>query len=123
MGRLLEALGVPRERLTLESRSRDTYENAVFTKRLINPAPGERWLLVTSGWHMPRAIGCFRKAGFPVEAWTVDYRTSGRVDLWPNSHHHGRPAPDRFCDAGIRRAPHVLSEQPHQRPVPGPVSL
>ena len=54
-------------------------------KRLIDPAPGERWLLVTSGWHMPRAIGCFRKAGFPVEPWTVDYRTSGRIDLWPNS--------------------------------------
>jgi uncharacterized SAM-binding protein YcdF (DUF218 family) len=85
MGRLLEALGVPRDRLTLESHSRDTYENAVFTRRLIDPAPGERWLLVTSGWHMPRAIGCFRKAGFPVEAWTVDYRTSGRIDLWPNS--------------------------------------
>jgi uncharacterized SAM-binding protein YcdF (DUF218 family) len=84
MGRLLEALGVPRDRLTLESRSRDTYENAAFTKRLINPAPGERWLLITSGWHMPRAIGCFRKAGFPVEPWTVDYRTSGRIDLWPN---------------------------------------
>lgn len=84
MGRLLEALGVPKERLLLEGKSRDTYENAVLTKRLVNPAPGERWLLITSGWHMPRAIGCFRKAGFPVEAWTVDYRTNGRVELWPN---------------------------------------
>jgi uncharacterized SAM-binding protein YcdF (DUF218 family) len=27
---------------------------------------------------MPRAMGCFRKAGFPVEAWPVDYRTSLR---------------------------------------------
>jgi uncharacterized SAM-binding protein YcdF (DUF218 family) len=85
MGGLLEALGVSKERITLEGKSRDTYENAVFTKRLVNPAPGERWLLITSGWHMPRAMGCFRKAGFPVEAWTVDYRTSGRIDLWPNS--------------------------------------
>lgn len=85
MGRLLEALGVSKERITLEGQSRDTYENAVLTKRLVDPAPGERWLLITSGWHMPRAMGCFRKAGFPVEAWTVDYRTSGRIDLWPNS--------------------------------------
>jgi uncharacterized SAM-binding protein YcdF (DUF218 family) len=85
MGRLLEALGVPKERLTLENRSRDTYENAVFTKRLVNPQPGERWLLITTGWHMPRAMGCFRQAGFAVEAWPVDYRTSGRVDFWPHN--------------------------------------
>jgi uncharacterized SAM-binding protein YcdF (DUF218 family) len=85
MGRLLEALGVARERITLESRSRDTYENAVFTKRLVNPRAGERWLLVTTAWHMPRAMGCFRQAGFAVEPWPVDYRTSGRIEAWPNS--------------------------------------
>lgn len=76
--RLLIGLGVPKERITLENRSRDTYENAVFTTQLLAPKPGERWLLVTSGWHMPRAMGCFRKAGFEVEAWPVDYRTAGR---------------------------------------------
>ncbi len=78
--RLLLALGVAKDRITLESRSRDTYENAVFTKRLLDPKPGERWLLITSGWHMPRAVGCFRKAGFAVEAWPVDYRTSGSFE-------------------------------------------
>jgi uncharacterized SAM-binding protein YcdF (DUF218 family) len=81
MGRLLEALGVAGERITLESRSRDTYENAVFTRRLVNPAAGERWLLITTAWHMPRAMGCFRQAGFAVEPWPVDYRTSGRLRL------------------------------------------
>jgi uncharacterized SAM-binding protein YcdF (DUF218 family) len=85
MGRLLEALGVARERITLESRSRDTYENAVFTRRMVNPAAGERWLLVTTAWHMPRAMGCFRRAGFAVEPWPVDYRTSGRIELWLNT--------------------------------------
>ena len=45
-----------------------------FTARLLDPKPGERWLLVTSAWHMPRAMGCFRRAGFAVEAWPVDYR-------------------------------------------------
>jgi uncharacterized SAM-binding protein YcdF (DUF218 family) len=73
--RLLKALGVAEDRITLESASRDTYENAVFTARLVKPAAGEHWLLVTSAWHMPRAVGCFRKAGFPVEAWPVDFRT------------------------------------------------
>jgi uncharacterized SAM-binding protein YcdF (DUF218 family) len=82
MGRLLEALGVARERITLESRSRDTYENAVLTSRMVNPAAGERWLLITTAWHMPRAMGCFRRAGFAVEPWPVDYRTSGRIEPW-----------------------------------------
>lgn len=74
-GRLLEALGIAKGRITLEDRSRNTFENAVFSRQLINPKPGERWLLITSGWHTPRAMGCFRKAGFAVEAWPVDYRT------------------------------------------------
>src|SRR5262249_25475983 len=44
--------------------------------------PGERWLLVTSAMHMPRAIGVFRKAGFAVDAYPVSYLTSGARDLW-----------------------------------------
>jgi uncharacterized SAM-binding protein YcdF (DUF218 family) len=85
--RLFEALGVARERITLESQSRDTHENARFTARLLAPRPGERWLLVTSAWHMPRAIGCFRKAGFAVEAWPVDYRAPRRLNTtqWNSS--------------------------------------
>jgi len=75
IGRLLEAMGVAKERIELESSSRNTYENALYTKRLLNPGAHERWLLITSAWHMPRAMGCFRKVGFPVEAWPVDYRT------------------------------------------------
>lgn len=75
--RLLTALGVDRERLILERESRDTYENAVFTRRMVEPKPGETWLLVTSAFHMPRAVGLFRKAGFNVVPWPADYRTSG----------------------------------------------
>ena len=41
------------------------------------PKPGENWLLVTSAFHMPRSVGLFRKVGFPVIPWPVDYRTSG----------------------------------------------
>jgi len=80
IGRLFEALGIPKDRITLASRSRDTYENALIAKRLVNPGAHERWLLITSAWHMPRAMGCFRKVGFPVEPWPVDYRTSGRIE-------------------------------------------
>ncbi|MGN6536897.1 MAG: YdcF family protein, partial [Mesorhizobium sp.] len=76
--RLLTALGVAPERLVLESQSRNTYENAVFTKALVTPKPGETWLLVTSAFHMPRSKALFDKAGFPTVPWPVDYRTSGR---------------------------------------------
>ncbi len=70
---LLDTFGVPRGRVALENRARNTYENAVFAKALAKPKPGERWLLVTSAQHMPRAVGCFRRVGFPVEAYPVDW--------------------------------------------------
>jgi uncharacterized SAM-binding protein YcdF (DUF218 family) len=50
-------------------------------KALVDPKPGERWLLVTSAWHMPRSIGIFRRVGFTVEPWPVDYRTADAWDL------------------------------------------
>jgi uncharacterized SAM-binding protein YcdF (DUF218 family) len=78
--RLLEDLGIPRARILLEDRSRNTVENAIFSKALIQPKPGERWLLVTSAHHLPRAIGVFRKMGFPVEPYPVDWRTRGAAD-------------------------------------------
>ena len=84
---VLDDFGVPRARVVLENRSRNTVENAVFSKDIAQPKPGERWLLVTSAWHMPRAVGCFRSVGFPVEAYPVDWRTLRHpryaVSTWP----------------------------------------
>lgn len=79
--RLLTALGVTADRLILENKSRNTYENAVFTKELVTPKPGESWLLVTSAFHMPRAKALFDKAGFATIPWPVDYRTTGREGI------------------------------------------
>lgn len=76
--RLLTALGVSPDRLVLENRSRNTYENAVFTREMVTPKPGETWLLVTSAFHMPRSKALFDKAGFETVPWPVDYRTSGK---------------------------------------------
>ena len=73
---MLENLGVAKARLTAERLSRNTVENAEFTKTVARPKEGERWLLVTSAFHMPRSIGLFRKAGFKVEAYPVDWRAS-----------------------------------------------
>lgn len=77
--RLFEGLGLDPARLAMEDQSRNTWENAVFTRRLVQPQPGERWLLVTSAWHMPRSMGVFRKVGFAVEAFPVDYWSGGKA--------------------------------------------
>jgi uncharacterized SAM-binding protein YcdF (DUF218 family) len=74
--RIWTDLGVAPERITTEDRSRNTYENALFSKRLVDPKPGERWLLVTSAYHMPRSVGLFRAVGFPVIPYPVDYQTA-----------------------------------------------
>jgi uncharacterized SAM-binding protein YcdF (DUF218 family) len=79
--RQLEALGVAHDRVAADEQARNTIENAVFSRLVANPKPGERWLLVTSAYHMPRAMAVFRAAGFPVEAYPVDWRTRGPIDM------------------------------------------
>jgi uncharacterized SAM-binding protein YcdF (DUF218 family) len=78
---ILESFGISRDRLIMERRSRNTQENAEFSKMAAAPKRGERWLLVTSAYHMARSVGIFRKAGFAVEPYPVDWRVGGRDDL------------------------------------------
>ena len=63
--------GIEAARITIDHRPTNTYDNALYSRLLLLPKPGERWLLVTSATHMPRAIGAFRAIGFPVEPWPV----------------------------------------------------
>ena len=79
VAREIGTLGLTPGRLAIENRSFNTRENAVESARLLQPRPGQRWLLVTSAFHMPRAIGCFRVAGFDVTAYPVDLRTGGHM--------------------------------------------
>jgi uncharacterized SAM-binding protein YcdF (DUF218 family) len=79
---LFQGLGIAKSRLTMERLSRNTRENAEFTRDLVKPKPGERWLLVTSAYHMPRSMGLFRQAGFPVEAYPVDWKVGTGEDLF-----------------------------------------
>ena len=65
----------------MERRSRNTQENAEFSKAIAKPSDGERWLLVTSAFHMPRSVGLFRKAGFAVEPYPVDWRVGSTAKL------------------------------------------
>jgi uncharacterized SAM-binding protein YcdF (DUF218 family) len=71
---LLTSIGVPPERIETEARSRNTIENAAYTKEIAAPHPGERWVLITSAFHMPRAMAAFRGVGFDVEAYPVDWQ-------------------------------------------------
>lgn len=72
---VLYGLGLAPERLTLESRSRNTYENAIYSYEIAKPQATETWLLVTSARHMPRAMGTFRAAGWPVTAYPAGFQT------------------------------------------------
>lgn len=79
--RLFEDFGIPADRIILEDESRNTWENAVLTKALVDPQPEQSWLLVTSAYHMPRAMGVFERAGWTgLTAYPVDYRTRGEAD-------------------------------------------
>jgi uncharacterized SAM-binding protein YcdF (DUF218 family) len=90
----LRSVGIDPNRILVEDRSRTTSENAVFSRELAKPREGERWLLVTSAWHMPRAVGVFEKAEFPVTPYPVDFRTGGGG----NNHR-----PFAFISEGLRR--------------------
>ena len=71
----LRQQGFDAGRVLYETRSRNTYENAVHSKALAQPKAGERWLLVTSAANLPRAIGVFRSIGWPVQAMPCDYHS------------------------------------------------
>jgi uncharacterized SAM-binding protein YcdF (DUF218 family) len=75
--RMLLSFGVAPERIVLDENSRNTEENAQFAKELAGDISGQTWLLVTSAFHMPRSVGLFRMAEFPVVPWPADYLASG----------------------------------------------
>ncbi|MDP6968582.1 MAG: YdcF family protein [Gammaproteobacteria bacterium] len=78
---LLQDHGIELSRILFEDQSRNTLENAVLTKALVQPQVAENWLLVTSAFHMPRAMAVFCKADWPMQAYAVDFR-SRKDKLW-----------------------------------------
>lgn len=66
--------GLDISKLILERESRGTHEQAVLTKALVNPQPGETWLLITSALRMPRTLNAFRSVGWNVVPYPVDFR-------------------------------------------------
>lgn len=74
---LMIDMGIKPERIEVEGKSRNTYQNAMFAKDMAKPKPGENWLLITSAYHMPRSMGVFRQVGFSVSPYPVDYYLGG----------------------------------------------
>lgn len=75
--RFFTEFGIAPERIVLENQSLNTHENAVYSSAVISDLPKGRWLLVTSAFHMPRAVGAFRNQDVDVIPWPVDFRTNG----------------------------------------------
>lgn len=73
--RLFKEQGLDVNKIIFERQSRNTYENALYSKQLANPKPGEKWILITTAWHMPRSMGIFCKLNWPMIAYPVDYTT------------------------------------------------
>ncbi|MFN6055534.1 MAG: YdcF family protein [Paracoccaceae bacterium] len=75
------SLGIEPGRILLERVSRNTTENAKWTHGLLQPKPGETWVLVTSAFHMPRAHETFLREGWEgIVAWPVDFRSGDLAD-------------------------------------------
>jgi uncharacterized SAM-binding protein YcdF (DUF218 family) len=76
LSNLLIKMGIPQEDILVEIDSRNTYENAVNVIALLKTKNlSGRYLLITSGYHMRRSLGCFEKAGFHADPYSVDERS------------------------------------------------
>ena len=80
---LFRTFGIGEERLIVEGRSRNTFENVRYSQVLLRPKATDNWVVVTSAMHMPRTLGLFAKAGWRVLPYPVDYQTTGRVRFAP----------------------------------------
>jgi len=73
--RFFREQGLDISRIVFERESRNTFESALFSYRIIEPNIDENWILITTAWHMPRAVGSFCKIGWPVIPYPVDHKT------------------------------------------------
>jgi uncharacterized SAM-binding protein YcdF (DUF218 family) len=75
--KLFKQLGLNQDRVLFEIEARNTFENAVNSYKLIGQQAEGDWILITSAFHMPRSVGVFRKTGWNIIPYPVDYQTSG----------------------------------------------
>ena len=72
---LFQQQGLDVNKIIFERESRNTYENAIFSKKIIKPRQNKNWVLITTSWHMPRSVGIFCKAEWPIIPYPVDHST------------------------------------------------
>ena len=77
---LFKQLGLNSDRVLFDTKARNTFENAVNSFNLIGQQAEGDWVLITSAFHIPRSVGIFRKVGWNVIAYPVDYQTSGKLN-------------------------------------------
>jgi uncharacterized SAM-binding protein YcdF (DUF218 family) len=94
-----DSQGIVASNVMYESASRTTFENALQSKNVPGVNPTQPWLLLTSAWHMPRAMAAFRNAGWNVTAYPVDFR-SGLSTPWS----------EYSMDEGVKKWRTVLHE-------------
>ncbi len=82
MKQLLEELGVDKEKIITEVRSRDTFENAKYVKEICEKNNFKRVVLITSAYHMPRAVETFKKTGLEVIPYPTDFKQDKRYNLY-----------------------------------------
>jgi uncharacterized SAM-binding protein YcdF (DUF218 family) len=89
-------LGIPADRVIAEDKSRNTRENAVETKRILDERKLTQVVVVTSGYHIRRALGCFRALGVKATPYATDFKTQtgrfGLPDLAPEAESLGDSA-------------------------------
>lgn len=81
LGRQLEDWGIPKDRIILEDKSKNTRENAVFSLAIARARGFENVVIVTSAFHMARSADCFRAVGMKVDLMPVDYRAHGATAI------------------------------------------
>jgi len=74
--KLFKQLNFKTERIIFERESRNTYENIIYSKKIIKPNKNEKWIVITTSWHMPRSIGIFCKAEWITIPYPVDHQTN-----------------------------------------------
>ncbi|MCF8009822.1 MAG: YdcF family protein [Clostridiales bacterium] len=83
--RYMVDLGVNPDKIIIENKSRNTTENAKNTARVMNEYNYEKVSLVTSAFHMRRAVINFQKVGVTVQPYPTDYKSSIKLALYPNN--------------------------------------
>ena len=77
-------LGVDTSKIIFESKSRNTYESILFSRKIAKPLPNENWLLVTSGWHMNRSINIGKKLEWEFIPYAVDFHSLKKISWMPS---------------------------------------